>query len=101
MVESSILAQSAHAKPRIHYTGWFNVKYMVQARQFRKSHKDSHYAAAVFWDQRELAVRFQSDAIFVCTDDKYRIKVGEFKSQLLLLTEVDMSLSVLMQFLRL
>ena len=55
------------------------MKYMVQARQFRKSHEDSHYAAAVFRYQRELAVRFRSDAIFMCMDDKHRIKVGEPK----------------------
>ena len=52
---------------------------MVQARQFCKSHEDSHYAAAVFRYQRELAVRFRSDAIFMCMDDKHRIKVGEPK----------------------
>ena len=60
------------SKSRIHYTGCFNVK-----RQFHKSHEDSHYAAAVFLYQRELAVRFRSDAIFMCMDDKHRIKVGE------------------------
>ena len=41
--------------------------------------QDFHYAAAVFWYQRELAVRFLSDAIFMCMDDKHRIKVGEPK----------------------
>ena len=68
--------KSAHAN---HYTGRFNVKYMVQAQQFRKSHEDSHYPAAVFRYQRELAVQFRSHAIFVCMDDKHRIKVGEPK----------------------
>ncbi len=52
---------------------------MVQARQFRKSHEDTHYAAAVFRYQRELAVRYGKDASFVCMDDKHRIKVGEPK----------------------
>lgn len=37
------------------------------------------YAAAVFRYQRELAVRFRSDAIFMCMDDKHQIKVGEPK----------------------
>ena len=45
-----------HAKSSVHYTGRFAVKYLVQARQFRKKHKDSHYAAAVFRYQRECAV---------------------------------------------
>lgn len=52
---------------------------MVQARQFRKSHEDAHYAAAVFRYQRELAVHYRRDASFVCMDDKHRIKVGEPK----------------------
>ena len=52
---------------------------MVQARQFRKSHEDAHYEAALFRYQRELAVRNRSDAIYVCMDDKHHIKVGEPK----------------------
>ena len=52
---------------------------MVQARQFRKSHEDAHYAAAVFRYQRELAVRFRTHSLFLCMDDKHRIKVGELK----------------------
>ena len=52
---------------------------MVKARQFCKSHEGAHYAAALFRYQRELAVRNGSDAIYVCMDDKHRIKVGEPK----------------------
>ena len=50
---------------------------MVQARQFRKSHPDSHYAAALFRYQREFAIKFKSHSTFVCLDDKHRAKVGE------------------------
>ena len=50
---------------------------MVQARQFRKSHPDSHYAAALFRYQREFAIKFKSHSNFVCLDDKHRAKVGE------------------------
>ncbi len=46
--------KSAHAKSCVHYTGRFSVKYMVQARQFRKEHDDSHYAAAIFRYQIRL-----------------------------------------------
>ena len=53
------------------------MRYMVQARQFRKSHPDAHYAAAVFKYQRELAVKFRSYSTFSCLDDKHRVKVGE------------------------
>ena len=69
--------KNAHAQARIHYTGRFKVKYMVQARQFRKAHEDSHYAAAIFRYQREQAVMFREESMFVCMDDKHRVKVGE------------------------
>ena len=38
---------------------------MVQARQFRKSHEDAHYAAAVFCYQRVMAVEFKEFRNFV------------------------------------
>lgn len=59
-----------HNKSTLHYTGRLYVKYMIQVRQFRKDHEDAHYAAAIFRYLREMA-------IFVCMDDKHRIKVGE------------------------
>ena len=48
---------------------------MVQARQFRKAHEDSHYAAAIFRYQREQAVMFREESLFICMDDKHRVKV--------------------------
>lgn len=69
--------KNVHAQSKIHYTGRFKVKYMVQARQFRKDHEDAHFAAAVFRYQRECAVKFRDQSIFVCMDDKHRIKIGE------------------------
>ena len=47
--------------------------------QFQNSHEDSHYTPAVFWYQYELAVWLQSKTVFMCMDDKDRIKVGEPK----------------------
>ena len=64
--------KNTHTQSRVHYTGRFNVKYM-----FQKSHEDSHYAAAVFRYQRELAVMFCEHSSFFCMDDKHRVKVGE------------------------
>ena len=71
--------KNAHAQSRIHYTGRFKVKYMVQARQFRKDYEDSHYAAAIFRYQREQAVMLREHSGFICMDDKHRLKVGEPK----------------------
>ena len=69
--------KTAHAHAKIHYTGRFAVKYMVQARQFRKDHDDAHFAACIFRYQREMAVMFRKSSLFVCMDDKHRVKVGE------------------------
>ena len=70
------LLKNAHAQARVHYRGCFKVKYMVQACQFRKSHKDSHYDAAIFRYQREQAVMFREESMFVCMDNKHKVKVG-------------------------
>ena len=67
--------QSSHT--RLWYTGCLKVKYMVQQRQWRKQHEDSHYAACLFRYEREYALLVRDHAIFVCIDDKHRIKVGE------------------------
>lgn len=50
---------------------------MIQMRQFRKDHEDTHYAAAIFRYQREMAILFKMHCTYVCLDDKHRIKVGE------------------------
>lgn len=45
---------------KIHYTGGkLDIKFMIQARQFRKSHVDTHYDIAVFHYHREMAVEFK------------------------------------------
>ena len=53
------------------------VKMMVQKRQFRKSHIDEHYCAAIFRYLREYALRFRDASLLICLDDKHRLKVGE------------------------
>jgi len=64
-------------KSSIHYTGQLKVWFVVQARQFRKSHPDEHYAAAIFRYFREFALKFKSVTEMVCLDDKHKIKIGE------------------------
>lgn len=53
-----------------HYTGRLDVRFMVRARQFRKSHSDTHYAAALFRYERELAIAFREYSTFKSIDDK-------------------------------
>ena len=69
--------KTPHALSKVHYTGRLDVRFMVQARQFRKTHLDAHYAAALFRYQTELAITFRDYSTFLCIDDKHRIKVGE------------------------
>ena len=49
---------------------------MVQARQFRKTHVDYHYALALYRYEREFCVKFRQYTTFVSQDDKHTIKVG-------------------------
>ena len=59
------------------YTGRLKLKHMVQSRQLRHNHVDSHYASALFRYEREFAVKYRQHSTFVCQDDKHSIKVGE------------------------
>ena len=80
----------------LQYTGRFKLKFMVQQRQWRKNHIDSHYAAAVYRYIREYAIDvrdycgfvsyryIREYAIdvrdycgFVSLDDKHKISIGE------------------------
>ena len=68
--------KTAHMKS-LHYTGRLKVKFMIQQRQWRKDHPDTHYAAAIYRYLREYEVQVWEHASFVSLDDKHRVKVGE------------------------
>ena len=53
------------------------VKLMVQKRQFRKTHIDEHYCAAIFRYLQEYGLAFSDESLLVCLDDKHRLKIGE------------------------
>lgn len=59
------------------YTGRLKIKFMIQSRQFRHNHVDSHYASALYRYEREFAIQYRVFTTFVCQDDKHTIKVGE------------------------
>ena len=61
----------------LQYTGRLNVRFMVQKRQFRKSHEDEHYTAAIFRYLREYAIKLKDYCTMICIHDKHRLKVGE------------------------
>ena len=65
------------ASQRMRYTGKFKVKYMIQQRQWRYNHPDSHYAAACYRYMREYAIMLRDMCAFISLDDKHKIKVGE------------------------
>ena len=65
------------AKVALHYTGRLKVKFKVQQRQWRRSHVDSHYAAACFRYMREYALLLKEHCSFICLDDKHKVKIGE------------------------
>ena len=53
------------------------VKMMVQTRQFRQHHMDSHYCAAIFRYLQEYAIQIWEFCKLYCMDDKHRLKVEE------------------------
>jgi len=53
------------------------IKIIIQKQQFHQEHIDSHYCAAIYRGLREHAVMIRDMSVFVCMDDKHRIKVGE------------------------
>ena len=64
-------------KTSLHYTGRFNVKYRVQARQARVHHQDTRFVAMQFRYLKQFCVKFRDFTTFVCLDDKAVIPVGE------------------------
>ena len=69
--------KNVHTKRALQHTGRLKIKYMIQQRQFRQEHEDSHYVSAIFKYQREAAIKFQHYSIFLSVDDKHHIKIGE------------------------
>ena len=51
------------------YTGRLKVKFMIQAREYRKAHIDAYYASALFRYEREFAVKYAEYTTFVSLDD--------------------------------
>ena len=66
--------KSPAAKSSLQYTGRFRMKFMVQQRQWRRSHVDCHYAAATFRYMREYALMVCEHCVFVSIDDKHKVK---------------------------
>ena len=69
--------QNPTYKSSIRHTGKLNAKFMVQARQLRINHMDTHYASAIFRYLKEMAVLFNNNSWLVFMDDKHHCKIGE------------------------
>ena len=69
--------RNQHTATAKKYTKNLKIRFMVQARQFRKTHVDCHYASALYRYQREFCVKFRDYTTFVSQDDKHSVKVGE------------------------
>ena len=76
-VHLNFCPRNPHSLVAQRYTGRLQAKHMIQKRQFRKSHPDSHYCAAIFRYMRDYAIKFRDISLFACIDDKHRVKVGE------------------------
>lgn len=76
-VRLQFFPKNPRAKAASQYRSRFKVKMMVQKWQFRLTHPDSHYCAAIFRYMREYAIFYREIAAFISLDDKHRVKVGE------------------------
>ena len=65
------------SKTALQYTGKLDVKFMIQSRQLRVQHDDSHYCAALFRYAKEFATEYREHCTLLFMDDKHRCKVGE------------------------
>ena len=77
LVRLQFWPKTPSSKAAMHYTGRLKVKFKIQQRQWRRDHVDSHYAAALFHYMREYALMVRDYCLFVCLNDKHKIKVGE------------------------
>ena len=69
--------KNATMKSALQFTGRFEVKFMIQQRQLRMWHEDSHYSAALFKYLKQFSIQFKDVTDLVFLDDKHRCKVGE------------------------
>ena len=69
--------KNCQTKSSVRYTGKLKVKFMVQSRQFRKTHEDMHYASAVFRYEKEFCIKYRQYCNLLCVDDKHKLKIGE------------------------
>jgi len=76
-VRFNFCPQNSRQKVAQYYQGRLGAKKVVQKRLLRKCHPDSHYAAALFRYEREFAIKYRDECMFLCIDDKHKIKVGE------------------------
>lgn len=66
-----------YSKVAVHYTGRFNLKFKVQSRLLRATHEDSHYVAALYKYQKNMAIKLRDHSFFVYVDDKANVPVGK------------------------
>lgn len=69
--------RNPYARSSLRYTGRFQVKYAVQARQMRKSHPDGRYVAVILRYIKQFTVSFTEYTLLLSVDDKAIVPVGE------------------------
>ena len=65
------------ASKMLHHTGRFRIRRMVQARLFRKSNPEAHYANAAYKFMRERAVKNRQNIAFFSEDAKCKVPIAE------------------------
>ena len=72
----TILSKNPRTKVASQFRKRLPIKMVIQKRQFRQYHINSHYCTAIYRYLREYAVMFSEMSVFICMDE-HRIKVEE------------------------
>ena len=62
--------KNPHTKAAAQFRKTITVKMMIQQHQFRHSHIDAHYCAAIFMYLTEYALKLCDQALMVCLDNQ-------------------------------
>ena len=62
-VHLNFCPRTPHTQVAKRHTGHLEAKHMIQKHQFRKSHLDSHYCAAIFRYMRDYVIKYRDRSV--------------------------------------
>ena len=69
--------KNSHFHAALHYSGKLEIRHMVQSRQLRHEHPDSHYCNTMYKYLRDFVTTFKANTLMISMDDKHSVQIGE------------------------